>query len=447
MNSDESPTPETPAQPIAPTVESESNLPVHQDLNQLPSPTEDLPSLEMEKPEPLGQIGPETDIQLSATDSEIAQFVDAASALAPIVPPTEYQGQEKSPIAQIQSQKDSTPTLVGERVTDIPENVTANLAERVQALQQQAQDLTEKIATLQSEKVQAKEALGEAQASIGRLVQDGLIQLEQRKQTLQIEVEKLERRRDRIQKEMRTTFAGVSQDLAIRVQGFKDYLVGSLQDLAATAELLDLTPPVPEKTQQFTVEESSSSAPINPRFSEQGFQEQAKQIRRTLDQYRTLPDYYGPPWQLRRTFEPIHAERVSNWFFTQGGRGALRTMGSRLQNILITSTIVSVLTSVYGSRVRTLVLANSPERLGEWRRGLQDCLGITRSDFGPERGIIMFESAEALAQKADRLVKDGKLPLIVIDETEDLISLSMLQFPLWLAFAPDPQSLIAAKDF
>ncbi|MEZ2232296.1 DUF3086 domain-containing protein [Microcoleus sp.] len=448
MNSDESPTPETPAQPIAPTVESESNLPVHQDLNQLPSPTEDLPSLEMEKPEPLGQIGPETDIQLSATDSEIAQFVDAASALAPIAPPTElYQGQEESPIAQIESQKDSTPTLVGERVTDIPENVTANLAERVQALQQQAQDLTEKIATLQSEKVQAKEALGEAQASIGRLVQDGLIQLEQRKQTLQIEVEKLERRRDRIQKEMRTTFAGVSQDLAIRVQGFKDYLVGSLQDLAATAELLDLTPPVPERTQQFTVEESSSSAPINPRFSEQGFQEQAKQIRRTLDQYRTLPDYYGPPWQLRRTFEPIHAERVSNWFFTQGGRGALRTMGSRLQNILITSTIISVLTSVYGSRVRTLVLANSPERLGEWRRGLQDCLGITRSDFGPERGIIMFESAEALAQKADRLVKDGKLPLIVIDETEDLISLSMLQFPLWLAFAPDPQSLIAAKDF
>jgi hypothetical protein len=52
-----------------------------------------------------------------------------------------------------------------------------------------------------------------------------------------------------------------------------------------------------------------------------------------------------------------------------------------------------------------------------------------------------------LAQKADRLVKDGKLPLIVIDETEDLISLSILQFPLWLAFAADPQTLMAAKDF
>jgi hypothetical protein len=446
MNSDESPTQKSQLQPVAPTVEDELNLPVNQNFDQLPPETQDLPKVE--EPESMAQIPPETDIQLNQSNSKIAEIVDPAGALAQILPNIEFHpGQEESPIAPIHPHPDSTPTPATTMVTDIEENVTENLAERVQALQQQAEDLTDKIATLEAEKVKALEALGEAQTSIGRLVQDGLIQLEQRKQTLQIEVEKLERRRDRIQKEMRTTFAGVSQDLAIRVQGFKDYLVGSLQDLAATAELLDLTPPVPEKTQQFAVAESSSSAPINPRFSEQGFQEQAKQIRRTLDQYRTLPDYYGPAWQLRRTFEPIHAERVSNWFFTQGGRGALRTMGSRLQNILITSTIVSVLTSVYGSRVRTLVLANSPERLGEWRRGLQDCLGITRSDFGPERGIIMFESAEALAQKADRLVKDGKLPLIVIDETEDLISLSMLQFPLWLAFASDPQSLIAAKDF
>lgn len=159
-----------------------------------------------------------------------------------------------------------------------------------------------------------------------------------------------------------------------------------------------------------------------------------------LDQYRTQPNYYGSPWQLRRTFEPIHAERVGNWFFSQGGRGALRSMGSRLQNILITSTVVSVLRKVYGDRLRTLVLANSPERLGEWRRGLQDCLGISRSDFGPDRGVVIFEAPEALIVKADRLMKEGALPLIIIDETEDQISLGLLQFPLWLAFAPDPQS-------
>ncbi|MEG4815487.1 MULTISPECIES: DUF3086 domain-containing protein [unclassified Microcoleus] len=443
MNSDESPTQEPQPQPDAPTADGEVNLPVNETEYQLPSQTPDL-SIELQ--ESAAQLPGETDLPLGEEDAEIAQFVDPAGAIAQIPPNTDYRESE-SQIAQIEPPTDSQPTATAETVTHIPENVTEQLAERVKELQQQEQALTEKIAALEADKANAIEALGQAQASIGRLVQDGLIQLDQRKQALQIEVEKLERRRDRIQKEMRTTFAGVSQDLAIRVQGFKDYLVGSLQDLAATAELLDLTPPMQETPKQIPAEESQSSAPVNPKFAEQGFQEQAKQIRRTLDQYRTVPDYYGPPWQLRRTFEPIHAERVSNWFFTQGGRGALRTMGSRLQNILITSTIISVLRSVYGGRVRTLVLANSPERLGEWRRGLQDCLGITRSDFGPERGIIMFESAEALAQKADRLVKDGKLPLIVIDETEDLISLSILQFPLWLAFAADPQTLMAAKDF
>jgi len=434
MNSDESQIQEPENQPVVSTVESELNLPANEAAG-LPSPTADIPVGE-EQPA-IAQIAPESEQQLSGEDSEIARFVEEASAL------TGESEEEVDPIEPA----DSEPTLMDEMVTDIKENVAEKLVDRVNELQQQEQALTVKIAALEADKAKALEALGEAQASIGRLVQDGLVQLEHRKQALQIEVEKLERRRDRIQKEMRTTFAGVSQDLAIRVQGFKDYLVGSLQDLAATAELLDLTPPVQETPKQTAAEESQSSAPINPKFAEQGFQEQAKQIRRTLDQYRTLPDYYGPPWQLRRTFEPIHAERVSNWFFTQGGRGALRTMGSRLQNILITSTIISVLRSVYGGQVRTLVLANSPERLGEWRRGLQDCLGITRSDFGPERGIILFESPEALAQKADRLVKDRKLPLIVIDETEDLISLSLLQFPLWLAFASDPQTLTAAKDF
>ncbi|MEG4066676.1 DUF3086 domain-containing protein [Microcoleus sp. Pol11C2] len=443
MNSDESPTQEPQPQPAAPSGDGEVDLPVNETEYQLLSQTRDLWIDENELP---AQLPPETDPPLSEEDAEIAQFVDEAGAISQIAPNTD-DGESESPIAQIELPTDSQPTATPETVTDIPENVTEQLAQRVKELQQQEQALTEKIAALEADKANAIEALGEAQSSIGRLVQDGLIQLDQRKQALQIEVEKLERRRDRIQKEMRTTFAGVSQDLAIRVQGFKDYLVGSLQDLAATAELLDLTPPVQETPKQIPADESQSSASVNPKFAEQGFQEQAKQIRRTLDQYRTVPDYYGPPWQLRRTFEPIHAERVSNWFFTQGGRGALRTMGSRLQNILITSTIISVLRSVYGGRVRTLVLANSPERLGEWRRGLQDCLGITRSDFGPERGIIMFESAEALAQKADRLVKDGKLPLIVIDETEDLISLSILQFPLWLAFAADPQTLMAAKDF
>jgi hypothetical protein len=96
---------------------------------------------------------------------------------------------------------------------------------------------------------------------------------------------------------------------------------------------------------------------------------------------------------------------------------------------------------LYGDRIRTLVLANTPERLGEWRRGLQDCLGIGRPDFGPDRGVVLFETPEALAQKADRLVKANQLPLILIDDSEEQISLALLQFPLWLAFAPDPKMI------
>jgi hypothetical protein len=38
-------------------------------------------------------------------------------------------------------------------------------------------------------------------------------------------------------------------------------------------------------------------------------------------------------------------------------------------------------------------------------------------------------------------VEEKQLPLIIIDETEDKISLSLLQFPLWLAFAPEPQQM------
>lgn len=345
-----------------------------------------------------------------------------------------------SEVANIETQRITT-----QPVQPLENEDGAALAQTVADLKRQEQELRQKITVLQETQAQIlSEQLAKTQAAMERLVQEGVQELEQRKQALQISIEQLERRRERIRAEMRTTFAGVSQELAIRVQGFKDYLVGSLQDLASTAEQLDLTPPseppTPAREEYRQPERQPDKAPT-PKFAEQGFQEQVRQIRSILDQYRNLPDYYGPPWQLRRTFEPIHAERVSNWFFTQGGRGALKTMGSRLQNILVASAIVSVLRSLYGNRQRTLILANSPERLGEWRRGLQDCLGISRADFGPEQGVTLFEEAAVVVQKADRLLAQKQLPLIIVDETEDQINLSMLQFPLWLAFAPDPQQM------
>ncbi|MGB3692761.1 MAG: DUF3086 domain-containing protein [Spirulinaceae cyanobacterium] len=374
--------------------------------------------------------------QLPESEKDAPQSSDNLEALL-IEPKLEELG-AKGEIEESNSQQDSQAT---ETVNSENSEVDVDeLSQVVAELQQQKQSLEKEVSNLQEQRNQLlAEQTAEVKANLEQIVKDGLRELQKRQQALEVSVEQLERRRDRIREEMRTTFAGVSQDLAVRVQGFKDYLVGSLQDLAVAAEQLELsgydeweTSPKPEVTR-------AKDSQIETQFTEQTFQERVRQIREILDQYRTVPDYYGPPWQLRRTFEPIHAERVRGWFFTQGGRGAIKSMGSRLQNILITSAVMSVLKKLYGNRLRTLVLANTPERLGEWRRSLQDCLGISRSDFGPERGVTLFESPDALVMKAERLLDNKALPLIIIDETEEQIDLSLLQFPLWLAFAPEPQ--------
>ena len=309
----------------------------------------------------------------------------------------------------------------------------------LETLQAQKADLETTIQTLESQRSSLEQDIQALQRNLGSLVQTALQELQERKHQLQQSVEQLERRQERLEAEMRQSFAGVSQDLVIRVQSFKEYLVGSLQDLVVTAEDLNLVPPpAPTPTPVVDAPADSKTQP-RPQFGDDGFKEQTREIRRMLDQYRTSPDYYGPPWQLRRTFEPIHAERVNNWFFEQGGRGAIRGLGSRQQNVLVASAVISVLNEFYGEQLITLVLANGPESMGEWRRGLQDCLGISRADFGPSQGVSLYEDPEPLVQKADRIVQAGDLPLVIIDEAEEMISLSLLQFPLWLAFAGNPQ--------
>lgn len=287
-----------------------------------------------------------------------------------------------------------------------------------------------------------------AQADIAQLVRQGLREMESRKQALQKEIAQLEQRKERLETEMKSSFAGASQDVAIRVQSFKNYLVGSLQDLATTAEEMNLVPAAmpaqppsaPERSTQRQEEDTVSLAA-------QRFAQQRDRINSLLDQYRTRPDYYGPPWQLRRTFEPIHAERTSNWFFTQGGRGAVKSMGSRLQNVLVASAAISCMHAIYDRRLCVLVLATTPERLGEWRRWLQDCLGISRADFGTNRGVMLFEDTLPMSQRAERLMDSGRIPFLIMDEAEEKVSLSLLQYPLWLGFAPDPANPSTDYDY
>jgi hypothetical protein len=439
----------------------------------------DPPSEEPEEP-PVINLKPKSEMEASIADEENQESSsDASEAEIKVTETTTAEVIEtEAPIAEVNvsevtfTEATPSPTIepepISEEVTasevtqssdeptqqfNQPKDEREQLVDDVAQLRQQKEALEAEILELEAKRGNLlQENMMELQGTLGQLIQESLGELQQRKQALQISVEQLERRQERIRKEMQTTFAGVSQDLAIRVQGFKDYLVGSLQDLVTAAEELEIAPkerspePTPEPARSRSSAPRSSNRSGSPEFSDSTFDNQSQKIRRILKQFRTQPDYYGPPWQLRRTFEPIHAERVSNWFFTQGGRGALRSMGSRLQNILIASAIMSCLRKIYGNRFRTLVLANSPERLGEWRRGLQDCLGISRNDFGPERGVVLFEDPEALSQKAERLVKDGLMPLILIDEAEGQINLGILQFPLWLAFAAEPRMSGASSN-
>ena len=356
-------------------------------------------------------------------------------------------------------------------------------------LEQQKANLQQEIAELKAEKEQLSAQAQQAQNSMERLIEEGTKELIDRKASLRIEIDKLERRKERINQEMRSNFAGSSKELAIRVQGFKEYLVGSLQDLATAADKLDLARPEapPARSRHRGRDDSSMESRSSRRnseargsrdresrssrggegrdsrrsttdlarnrrgenrargsaarsnsgqFSEPTFADHSRKIRQLLDQYCNSPDYYGSPWQLRRTFDQNQARKVQEWFFSQGGRGAIDSSGSRLQNILVASAVISILHNIHRDRTQVLILTDTPENLGEWRRGLEDCLGISRRDFGANRGVVLFDTPEVLVQRAERLIADKLLPIIIIDEeTEELLNLSMLKFPIWLAFA------------
>lgn len=192
------------------------------------------------------------------------------------------------------AQSEPENTALGSEIESENHSLYAEAEQRVAELQKAEAALKSEIVKLQASYKNLQAQVSETQTSLGRLVQESLVQLEQRKQTLQISVEQLERRQERIRNEMRTTFAGTSQDLAIRVQGFKDYLTGSLQDLAVAAEQLQLTPSVVEREKPAVKEAKPvESQPGIPQFAQQQFQDTTKQIRRLIDQYRNKPDYYA----------------------------------------------------------------------------------------------------------------------------------------------------------
>lgn len=279
------------------------------------------------------------------------------------------------------------------------------------------------------------------------LIRVALDGLHHRRLELEQEIRDLETRRDQIAREISSSFSGQSDAVARRLKGFQDYLVGALQDLVVSAEQMELVVP-PVVVQPSPLDLAGPEAPPAPAAVAAGglFAEDEALIRDRLERQQGQPDFYADPWILRRSLDAAGGSLLLNWFFEQGGRGAHASTGSRNRNGLIAAAAIAILGELYGDRFQTLVLAGTPERLGEWRRALQDCLGLSREDFGPNSGIVLFERAEALIERADRLEERGELPFIVIDSGEEAVAVAILQFPLWLAFAAGPDEIAREED-
>ena len=261
---------------------------------------------------------------------------------------------------------------------------------------------------------------------------------------LEKELEDLSKKKAKIDTELKSSFTGQSDAIARKVKGFQEYLTGALQDLAQSAEQLELVvPPVivkPSPLDKNKKIELSTEQEVIPAISDT-FKPDESLIRRCLSQFLEQPDFYAEPWKLRRSLESIDIEMLEDWFFSMGGRGAQPSRGSRSKNALVAAGIIAILGELYGDQFQTLVLASQPERLGEWRRCLQDSLGLNREDFGPNSGIVLFERSDGLIERADRLEERGELPLIIIDAAEINVEIPILQFPIWLAFAGGPHEI------
>ena len=259
-----------------------------------------------------------------------------------------------------------------------------------------------------------------------------------KKDSLVKEIKELETKKNEIEKDIETNFKGQSDNIAKRVKGFQEYLTGALQNLSQNVEGLELVSqpiivkpsPLDEKKQ-----DNSTNNVVNVPALSETFKPDKEIIKSCFTSFTEQPDFYAEPWKLRRSLDSSDIEIMDDWFFNMGGRGSLESRGSRQKNALLSAGLISILGELYGDQFQTLILASQPERLGEWRRILQDSLGLTRDDFGPNSGIVLFERPEGVIERADRLEANEELPFIIIDAAETSVEIPILQFPLWVAFA------------
>ena len=274
--------------------------------------------------------------------------------------------------------------------------------------------------------------------SFDEISNDIFIDLVSKKDSLVKEISELETKKNELEKDIESNFKGQTDNIAKRVKGFQEYLTGALQNLSQNVEKLELVSqpiivrpsPLDEKK-----EENSTNNVVNVPALSETFKPDEKIIKNCFSTFTEQPDFYAEPWKLRRSLDSSDIEIMDDWFFNMGGRGSLESRGSRQKNALLSAGLISILGELYGDQFQTLILASQPERLGEWRRILQDSLGLTRDDFGPNSGIVLFERPSGVIERADRLEANEELPFIIIDAAETSVEIPILQFPLWIAFA------------
>ena len=77
------------------------------------------------------------------------------------------------------------------------------------------------------------------------LIDLALKDLQISREQLEKEIEELSKKKIQIDNELKSSFTGQSDAIARKVKGFQEYLTGALQDLAQSAEQLELVvPPV-----------------------------------------------------------------------------------------------------------------------------------------------------------------------------------------------------------
>ncbi len=274
--------------------------------------------------------------------------------------------------------------------------------------------------------------------------EDFLSELSTKKRLLEKEINSLQKKRDTLEKEIESSFEGQSEKIAKKVRGFQDYLSGAFQNLSQTVEKLELvSQPIvvkPSPLDDKQLNETKSEKIQVPALSDT-FKPDEKIIRSCFSRFCEQPDFYADPWKLRRSLNQTDIEVLDDWFFNMGGRGAVESLGSRPKNALLAAGLISTIGELYGDQFQTLILASEPERLGEWRRVLQDSLGLAREDFGPSSGIVLFERPEGVIERADRLEANDEVPLIIVDSSETSIDVCILQFPLWIAFVGNNEEI------